>query len=158
MRAVKKEVFIELNCENFEAVLSEYIDGEMNEHEVRRMEGHALLCADCNGTLTGVLQVRTALSGLGEMHPPARFRLGLFGFLHENFSHRRGLWARPMALSLALVAALTILLWPEEQELRDHSVAWDSHQIRLGDRLDQLFTAGRPTTQFSQAQAHAVSF
>ena len=122
------------------------------------MGGHALICPDCNRTLTGVLQVRTALSGLGEMRPPARFRLGLFGFLHENFSHRRGVWARPMALSLALVAALMILLWPEEQDEREHPIAWDSHQASLGDRIDSPLTGARPTTRYSQSQVHAVSF
>ena len=148
-----------MNCEDFEAVLSEYIDGEMNEYEVRRLEGHALLCPECNGTLTGVLRVRSALSCLGEMHPPARFRLGLFGHLHENFSRRRGIWARPMALSLALVAALAILLWPEEQE-REPSAAWELHPVRLDDRIDRPLTASRPTAtkRFSQAQFHAVSF
>ena len=147
-----------MNCDDFEAVLSDYIDGEMGEQGVRDIEGHALLCPACNRTLTGVLQVRTALSGLGEMHAPARFRLGLFGFLHENFSRRRGPWARPMALSLALFAALAILLWPEEQD-REHSVSWNSHQVRLNDHMDRPLSTARPTTRrFSQAQFHAVSF
>ena len=75
------------------------------------MEKHAWICSACSETLNGVLRVRKALSGLGAVSPPARFKLGLFGYLHEGIGRRR-LWGRPLALSLAVVAALTILLWP----------------------------------------------
>ena len=153
-----------MNCEEFEAVLSDYIDGEMSDQEASTMEKHAWICSACSETLNGVLQVRKTLSGLGAMSPPARFKLGLFGSLHEGIG-RRCLWGRPLALSLAVVAALTVLLWPQEQEEAEPPIAWVTRagidgRLNLGNR-DAAGTEApvtRRPARFSQVEAQAVSF
>ena len=128
------------------------------------MEKHAWICSACSETLNGVLQVRKVLSGLGAMSPPARFKLGLFGCLHEGIGRRR-LWGRPLALSLAVVAALTILLWPQEQEEAEPPIAWTTRagidgRLSLDNRVAVGTEASvtRHPARFSQVEAHAVSF
>ncbi len=128
------------------------------------MEKHAWICSACNETLNGVLQIRKTLSGLGRMSPPARFKLGLFGYLQEGIS-ARSVWVRPLALSLAVVAALTILLWPQEQEEAEPPIAWASRagfdgRLSFGNPVvvgNEAPVTRRPA-RFSQVEAHAVSF
>ena len=151
-----------MRCEDFEVDLSEYIEGELSAEKTQRMEKHALDCTVCTKTLTGVLQVRRALYGLGAINPPATFKLGLYGFLQEELARRRCLWARPLALGMALAMALTILLWPEQPDERVEQVYWET-QDRVVKRqpgrvwVEQFPELSRPGPH-SQAHARAVSF
>ncbi len=151
-----------MRCEDFEVDLSEYIEGELNAEKTQRMEKHALNCTVCTETLTGVMQVRRELSGLGAMNPPATFKLGLYSSLLEELSRKRRLWARPLALGMALAMALTILLWPQQPDERVEQISWESQERVVKRQLGRVWVEqfpelSRPGPR-SQAHAHAVSF
>ncbi len=151
-----------MRCEDFEVDLSEYIEGELSTETFRRMEEHALYCPVCSDTLRGVLQVRQALYGLGEINPPATFKLGLYSFLQGKAVRPRRLWARPLAVGLALATALAILLWPDQHDERAEHASWDG-QDHLAERelggvwIERLPELSRPGP-YSSAPARAVSF
>ena len=108
------------------------------------------------------MQVRRELSGLGAMNPPATFKLGLYSSLLEELSRRRRLWARPLALGMALAMALTILLWPQQPDERVEQISWESQERVVKRQLGRVWVEqfpelSRPGPR-SQAHAHAVSF
>lgn len=113
-----------MRCEDFEESISAYLDGELGTEETRHLEQHMSLCSVCSATVRGVHQVRLALSGLGSSGAPAGFRLGLAGRLQEELVRQQQLWIRPLALGLALVAALAILLWPEPDQEEELASYW----------------------------------
>ena len=104
-----------MRCKDFESYVSDYIEGELSRERSRDMDRHMLACPPCSQTLVGVLQVRSALRGLSTLNSPAVFRLKLAGFLQGHGGSARRLWSRTVALSLAVAAALAILLWTEDQ-------------------------------------------
>ena len=104
-----------MRCKEFEAYVSDYIEGELSRERARDMDRHMLACPPCGETLVGVLQVRSALRGLSTLNSPAVFRLKVSGFLQGNAGSARRIWSRSLALGLAVAAALAILLWPEDQ-------------------------------------------
>ena len=156
-----------MRCDDFERKLSDYIEGDLNEQRNNEMEHHILWCSACQETLSGVLQVRQALSGLSDVSPPARFKLALFGFLHENLATGRRFWSSPVTLGLAAAAALAILLWPEQPVETGGAAAWGpSQQVQAplkrvwGERFPEIQRI-RPTRRvgsYSHAQVRAVSF
>ena len=151
-----------MRCEDFEVDLSEYIEGELSAAKTQRMEKHALDCTVCTKTLTGVLQVRRALYGLGAINPPATFKLGLYGFLLEKLARRRRLWARPLTLGVALAMALAILLWPEQPDERVEQVTWETQDRLVKRQLGRVWVERFPELSrpgpYSQAHARAASF
>ena len=151
-----------MRCEDFEVDLSEYIEGELNAEKTQRMAKHALNCTVCTETLTGVMQVRRELSGLGAMNPPATFKLGLYSSLLEELSRRRRLWESPLALGMALAMALTILLWPQQPDERVEQISWESQERVVKRQLGRVWVEQFPELSrpgpHSQAHAHAVSF
>ena len=151
-----------MRCKDFEVDLSEYIEGELSAEKSHRMDNHAMDCTVCNKTLKGVLQVRQALYGLGAINPPATFKLRLYGFLQEKLVRRRRLWARPLALGVALAMALAILLWPEQQDERADQVTWETQGHLVKRQLGRVWIERFPGLShpgpYSHAQARAVSF
>ena len=133
----------------------------------RSMEEHASLCPDCRHILRGVGHIRLALRQMAVESTPARFQLELSNCLEEARQRGKAWASRTFALGLALIAALAILLWPEQdavdpdylaQERWEGRTQWwvsvqDSPPIwRL--RLSEL--AHSPS--YSHAQVRPVSY
>ena len=138
-----KEVVIALRCEEFGEVLSEYIEGELNQEEAKRVEVHLLRCPACSCTFRGVQQVRVALRSLGRRNPPARIEFAVPTRLQgEASSWSRYFRSRPMAVGLAVVVGIGVVLWPAPQEVgREYAVQdW-------GRGLDQAWYGGLPGEQ-----------
>lgn len=135
-----------MRCEDFEESVSAYLDGELDIEETRRLEQHMSICSVCSATVRGVHQVRLTLSGLGDTGAPASFRLGLAGRLQEELVRQQQLWIRPLALSLALVAALAILLWPEPDR-EDELASYWQHGRQAAQLRDGLAAAPRRSTE-----------
>jgi putative zinc finger protein len=102
----------DLNCEDFEARVSAYLDGELTSHESGSFLQHTMVCPSCGELVDGVRAVRAALHGLGAAAAPAHYQLRLAACVQERLE-RASLWLRSLALWLALTAAAAILLWPE---------------------------------------------
>jgi anti-sigma factor RsiW len=160
-----------LRCEDFEKSISAYLDEELDTEETRRLEQHMATCSVCSATVRGVHQVRLALSGLGNSGAPASFRLGLPGRLQEELVRQQQLWIRPLAMGLALVAALAILLWPEPDQEAELSSYWQRRNravelregMGTGPRRSTEAWAGRfvklaPPGPYSHARIRTVSY
>lgn len=113
LRTPFRESDIELDCERFEARLSDYIEQALGPAECDAMQEHAAVCAPCAQLLSGFGGVRQALQSLGDAAPSPVFSLQLPGQLQTSLERRQRTKARTMALGLAAGAALAILLWPE---------------------------------------------
>jgi len=134
-----------LRCEDFEKSISAYLDGELASEETRRLEQHMSICSVCSATVRGVHQVRLALSGLGSSGAPASFRLGLPGRLQEELVRQQQLWIRPLAMGLALVAALVILLWPEPDQ-EEELVSYWQRKARMAELREGMEAAPHRST------------
>ena len=84
--------------------------------------------------------MRLALNGLGESNSPASFKLRLSNCLQEEAVRRQRPWIRPLALGLAFVAALAILLWPDQD---DELVEYQRREMQENQRLEWI-PAGSP--------------
>ena len=82
--------------------------------------------------------MRQALSGFGAFHSPASFKLRLSNCLQEEIARKRDAWIRPLVFSVALIAALVILLWPGQDEQR---AAYWQRGNRQSQTLDWMPTA-----------------
>lgn len=102
-----------MKCEYFEENLSEYLDGVVEKKEAQIIETHAALCPACGQILRGVRQMRQTMQEWATESSSAHFQLELTNCLEEA-RRQSGEWvSRSLTLTLALVAALAILLWPE---------------------------------------------
>lgn len=159
-----------MKCEEFEEVLSDYIEGELDRERAEWVEMHLLKCPVCCATLRGVQQVRLALHDLGRQSPPPSFEFTLSKCLQEETAVRsRQRWSRSMALGVALVMGLAILLWPEQQEegfeyaLQDWNQtlapAWNADPIREEVYAGDQDLIARPSLTFqAPALVRTVSF
>ena len=158
-----------MKCKDFEEKLSRYLEGEVGENEVRSMETHSSLCPVCKDMLKGVGQVRRALEELAAVGPPARFQLELSNRLEEARLQDTGLAARTLALSLALLTALAILLWPEQEDApldhlalekwKDKVWEWEpvEGEVSVG-MLQMPYAEFLHSEPYSHAQVRPVSF
>lgn len=127
-----------MRCEEFGEVLSEYIEGELDQEEAKRVEVHLLRCPACSATFRGVQQVRVALRSLGRRSPPAQMEFALpTGRQGEASS-----WSRPLAVGLAVVVGTGVVLWPAPQEVGREYAAQD-----WGRGLDQEWYGEPPGEQ-----------
>lgn len=131
-----------------------------------------MTCAACAETLRGVHQVRLALHGLGSSGSPASFKFRLSTSLQEKgIDPQQPVWARSLALSLAFVAALAILLWPEPDQMDELTAHWQSgtQQTRIRDWAPhavrwsaspwtERFVELAPPGPYSHAQVRTVSY
>lgn len=90
-----------MNCEEFEPLFSDYIDGIMDRSFAAGLQGHLRCCPDCQETLSSMHQVRMALHSLGGTSSPASFKLRLSNRLQEELHRQRWAWMRPLAWGFA---------------------------------------------------------
>lgn len=103
-----------MDCERFEVRISDYLEGELNTTEEQLMQRHAQTCTACAELLGSIGRVCQAVHSLGGDEPDAAFRLRMVGDIQGELIRRRRYWTRVLAVSLAVTAALTILLWPDD--------------------------------------------
>ncbi len=56
-------------CEETRALMSEYVDGELDEHGQKRVERHVRFCHRCHTVLENLRQTLGRLRGLHEVEP-----------------------------------------------------------------------------------------
>ncbi len=159
----KKEVYISLDCENFEAKLSQYLEDELNPWEVRIATNHLINCVECTQTLEGVCQVRTLLGNLSSLNPPSKFDLGLACYLEQQLESRRATWHRIVGLGLALTAALAIVFCPDPEfqmgsQVRQEVFRTYSLAEPLPSIGSTLIASIGPTSSYSPAYVQLIAF
>lgn len=151
-------------------MLSEYIEGELDQGQALQVEAHLLKCPVCSATLRGVQQVRLALCGLGRQSAPAHVELALSNCLREETAAgSRQRWLRSVTLTVALAMGMGIVLWPAHQDVGfeyavqegnqgpDH--AWNAEPLAEGAYASGQDLAALPSPAFQvTAQVRPVSF
>lgn len=56
-------------CEETRALMSDYVDGELDEHDRKRVERHVRFCHRCHTVLGNLRQTLGRLRGLHEVEP-----------------------------------------------------------------------------------------
>lgn len=101
-----------MRCDDFEALVSDYLDGDLDPLTRQRAHAHAAHCPDCAEVLDGVMRVRGALRGLADRPEGAAFRLRLSSCLSQELDRPLAPRAGSLAVALAVAAALATVLWP----------------------------------------------
>ena len=144
-----------MRCEEFEAELSEYIEGELSPEKTTRVEKHVLHCPACSDTLRGVYQVRLALHGLGEINPSALFKLRLSSRLQEKVVRKQQFRSRSLAWGLAFAAALAILLWPDQDEEVAEHLSWEKQELLISRPRGRVWIESLPKLSYPGPYSHA---
>lgn len=159
-----------MRCEEFEEVLSEYIEGDIEQERAEQVEIHLLNCPSCGATLRGVQQVRLVLRSLGRQRPPACFESALASSLQEEtVTGSRQRWSRSRSLGVVLAVGLGILLWPaSQQEILEYAApdwnqtlvpVWTADSVDEQVYADDQGLAARPFPDFQMpVQVRSVSF
>ena len=103
-----------MRCQEFSAAVSEYVDHSLTNLQAWQMDRHAHECRSCARVLAELTLIRNALGDLKECSPRAAYKLQLANCLQSALQKRTRLWARPLALGLAIATALVVLLWPDQ--------------------------------------------
>jgi hypothetical protein len=93
--------------------LSEYLDGELSQDELRSLEHHVAQCESCARTLRELRAVRAAARELTDRAPPRDLWPGVRAALAPR---RRRPLLPIAALALVAAAALVLWLWPRAAE------------------------------------------
>jgi predicted anti-sigma-YlaC factor YlaD len=101
-----------MECDTYQEQMSLLIDGQLNEDEVRHIEGHAAVCANCRTSLDAVRRLDRLLSAAPMMAPMPGFT-GRFQARLVTRRRRSRTWAGLLTLTLAtlvLVLGATAVL------------------------------------------------
>jgi hypothetical protein len=60
-----------MSCQDYEAVIGDYVDGDMNEAQRASFESHLSTCASCQAVVADFTVIRTASQSLEPQLPPA---------------------------------------------------------------------------------------
>ena len=108
-------------CAHVQASLSDYLDGAVSGHEMRRIADHLAACPHCATEFTLAETLQRSLATLGHTRPPAdlslRLRLAISHERTRNWAGRRDqlilAWQnalRPLALQLSAGFACALVL------------------------------------------------
>lgn len=78
------------------------------------MRAHVCACPECERLLAELKLICNALGDLKEYSPRANYKLQLSNCLQYAMRKPSRAWVRSLALGVAVVAALFVLLWPEQ--------------------------------------------
>ena len=101
-----------MRCDDFEALVSDYLDGDLDPLTRQRAQAHAAICPNCAEVLDGVMRVRGALRCLVDLPEGAAFRLRLSSCLSQELDRSLEPRVGSLAVALAVAAALATVLWP----------------------------------------------
>ncbi|HTE51010.1 MAG TPA: zf-HC2 domain-containing protein [Kofleriaceae bacterium] len=102
--------------DEFEALLSDHVDGSLGADEKRRLEEHLATCAHCQAALAELRETMSALSGLNRVPAPENFDRDVAETIRRRsggrFFGRRALGDRvPFELLALLALALGVALY-----------------------------------------------
>ena len=108
-------------CEKYEKILPLYIDGDLNESEIKDLEIHIKTCLSCSDALNQYLELERSLVGLSSGLPdPSVMAASVIERLKlkKKRFHISSLFRfRVLAPTLAAVAALAALIFRGELEI-----------------------------------------
>ena len=99
-----------MNCEEYRALISCAVDGELTEEEQRRLDAHLTACGDCRAYRDALLSLSEELQR--PMEPPAALRLGVMDSVRADMRGKRLRRIRrygSLAACLVLIASLGLL-------------------------------------------------
>ena len=117
--------------------LSEYLDGELGEHERAELDAHLIACAECAATLAGLQRVVARAGSLEDRPPTADLWPGIagrIGLTMDEVSVRRRTREHRFSFTMPQLIAASIVL-----------VAATAGAAWLALRAPRSQTADRPT-------------
>lgn len=81
-----------MDCSFFHDAINRYVDGDVSDAEVARLQAHLSFCPDCAAELRELSDVRTTLSEWGavELVPPVGFATRVLAAVERPSAERRG--------------------------------------------------------------------
>lgn len=164
-------------CTDVQATLSTYLDGELDNADLREFEGHVTDCAECQTTLESAERSHSALrTHLGDTPPASdllRKRLGAAldqeDRGRQQTQRRQWLaWSLPAAASALAASALALFVWtdlvgsPENARAQSSQVTRDAARHHLQE--SPLFvssdrrTVGRSAANYLDHPVQAPRF
>ena len=153
-----------MNCQAFEPMLALYVEGDLPERDVPRVEEHVATCADCRDLLEDLQSSQAVLKTLGaEAVDGALLTAVRAGVLARIDCRRRAVWPWVAATTAAL-ALLILLLAPSQRtapEPRPVTIAQASPKVeaavgRAGPPAHSRRPRRRPVTKPPAAQQLVV--
>ena len=100
-------------CEEYAALLDLYVDAELTDEEMQRVEAHLAECPDCRAYVDDALSIRAAFADMDDVEVPAGFADSVCEIIRAQGAPRKAKkavhWGRTLA-SLAACCAVVVLL------------------------------------------------
>lgn len=154
----------QLNCQEVQAELSAYHDGEVSETRRKEIETHLLLCSDCNSQLQMFQQLSVMVTKLPPVEAPDRWNKLAESPVRniirpETPSHgfrRKAIRYVSAALSIAFCVGILVWLIPRDHHQHDVSVAFGAYLDEFANNpesADRLLTQSYRGTSVSFQEA-----
>ena len=85
------------SCEEYQEMISAYLDDELSKREVSRMFYHLGECAECKDFMRSLLKLRSAIRETATLH-------------EESFASSGKFWRRRFSVSYAVAAVIAFAL------------------------------------------------
>jgi hypothetical protein len=118
---------VPIRCEEFDALLSGYLEDALDEREQHNAEAHVAGCARCRGMVVDLAELRDEAARLPELKPTHDLWDGIAARIHTPeiaLAGKRTMWrsrARLVAAAAVLVTATASITWKIAQT--DRTVA-----------------------------------
>jgi len=100
-----------MQCNDINALLNPYIDGEMTLSETRTLESHVKNCRQCSAKLNEHVALQAAIHNIGEQKVPNKLRKNIDAqldlFTEDSRSDSKRSWWLPTAIGMTLSSAIT---------------------------------------------------
>ncbi len=96
---------MEKNCEKFERLISDRLDGEISPADESALESHLARCENCRSYEASAILLRERLRSLPDLADESEVSLS-----EKGIERRKRLWSRRISLPLPLAAALAALM------------------------------------------------
>jgi len=97
-----------MTCDVWKSKLEPYVDSELSDDELAKVESHLRACASCAADALGRLQMKRITQAAGARYSPTpQFRLRIEQSIRAK---RKPVWALGLMPRLAAVSALLLLL------------------------------------------------
>lgn len=100
---------IKMNCNEIRELLSLYIDNNLDEEQMLEIEGHLLICGDCNKELEHLNLLINSMKNLPEVNIPTHFDSRLSVELKKSFEMNKKTNKRNMYIRYSSFAAIFVI-------------------------------------------------